>query len=87
MKSFRVYIVDTWYGAISVCSLWCICCLLLYAWLGVYGRMETLLIGLYVVQAVLFFVTLCVGLVNFMSSPALKLSLRKTKWRMDQQGK
>lgn len=65
MKSFRVYIVDTWYGAISVCSLWCICCLLLYAWLGVYDRMETLLIGLYVVQAVLFFVTLCVGLVNF----------------------
>ena len=65
MKSLRVYIVDTWYGAISVCSLWCVCCLLLYAWLGVYSRMEMLLIGLFVVQAVLFVVTLCVGLVNF----------------------
>ena len=65
MKSLRAFIVDTWYGAISVCSLWCVCCLLLYAWLGVYSRMEVLLIGLYVVQIALFLSAMCVAFVNF----------------------
>ena len=65
MKSLRAYIVDTWYGSISICSLWCVCCLLLYAWLGVYSRMEVLLIGLYAVQIALFLSTMCVAFVNF----------------------
>ena len=64
MKSLRVFVFDTWYGVLSICGVWGVCCLVLYGWLGVYGNMEIALFGLYVFQAILLLLGLFVSAVN-----------------------
>ena len=64
MKSLRVFVFDTWYGVLSICGVWGVCCLALYGWLGVYSDMEMVLFGLYALQGLFLLLSLIVCVVN-----------------------
>ena len=64
MKSLRIFVFDTWYGVLSICGVWGVCCLSFYGWLGVYSNMENTLFVLYVFQGILLLLGLFVAAVN-----------------------
>ena len=65
MKTLRFFIFDTWFGVVSICSVWGCCCLAFYQWLGAYRDMEMLLFGLYALQCFLLLLSLFVVSANF----------------------